>query len=115
MEEVKFPFDVDEFFEKCVKNNHIPKNDFEKQAVLLKLLDEFEDNKIYTEEEVNIKIKKHFGDYSTLRRELVNFGYMQRDPYKGEYKVVKRTLTKEDIRKNTLLLKHAEPFKVLEE
>ena len=113
MEIIKFPFNTGEFFKKCVKHKNIPRNDFEKQALLIELLKNFEDKK-YLEPEVNEVIKRFFEDYSSLRRELINFGYMQRDPYKGEYWVVKRELSKEDIRKNTLLKKHAEPFKVLE-
>jgi len=115
MENVRFPFDIDEFFEKCVRNKNIPSNDFEKQAILLKLLDEFEDDVIYTEQEVNEKIRKYFDDCALLRRELINFGYMQRDPHKGTYWVVKRMLTREDIRKNTILRRHAKSFKILEE
>lgn len=38
---------------------------------------------------------------------------MQRDPLKGEYWVVKRNLTKEDIEKNTLLKRHAKAYKIL--
>jgi len=115
MEEVEFPFDTEQFFEKCVKNKHFPKNDFEKQAILLRIIEDFEDNQKYTEQEVNEKIKKYFDDTSLLRRELINFGYMQRNPYTSEYWVVKRTLTKEDIKKNTLLRRHAKAFKILEE
>ncbi|HLC85034.1 MAG TPA: DUF2087 domain-containing protein [Candidatus Nanoarchaeia archaeon] len=112
---ITFPFDVNEFFEKCVKHKHIPKNDFEKQAILIKLVDLFESGKKYTEQEVNEAIKKYFEDYTWLRRELFNFGYMQRDPYTGMYWVVKRMLTQDDIRNNTLLRRHAKPFKVLDE
>jgi hypothetical protein len=115
MKTIEFPFDIDEFFKKCVRHKNIPKNDFEKQAVLLKILEEFEDNKRYSEPEVNDKIKKYFEDFASVRRELINFSYMQRDPQKGEYWVVKRTLTEDDIRNNTLLRRHAKPFKVLEE
>nr|MBI4157084.1 DUF2087 domain-containing protein [Candidatus Woesearchaeota archaeon] len=68
---------------------------------------------IYTEEEVNNKIRRHFNEDTLLRRELINFGYMQRDPLKGEYWVVKRNLTKEDIEKNTLLKRHAKAYKIL--
>ena len=82
MEEINFPFDVNTFFKNCVKDNHIPRNDFEKQAVLQKIMEDFED-RIYSEEEVNAIIKKYFEDFATLRRELINFGYMQRDPHKG--------------------------------
>ncbi len=107
---VKFPFDISNFFEKCVKHKTIPKNDFEKQAILLKLLDEFEDNRKYSEPEVNAKLKKYFEDYVSLRRELINFGYMQRNSLTGEYWVVKRTFTVDDINNNTLLKKHAKAF-----
>lgn len=114
MEIVEFPFDTEALFAKFVKHKAFPKNDFEKQAILIRLLADFKDGVTYKEQEVNEKLKKHFEDYTLLRRELVNFGYMRRDPYKGEYQVVKRTLTKEDILNNTLLQRHALPFKILE-
>jgi len=115
MKTITFPFDIDEFFRKCVRHKNLPKNDFEKQAVLIKIVEDFEDNRRYSEPEVNERIKKHFEDFASIRRELINFGYMQRDPYKGEYWVVKRDLTQDDIRNNTLLRQHAKAFKVLEE
>jgi len=78
---IKFPFDIEVFFERCMKNNNLPKNDFEKQAVLLRLLDYFEDGRKYGKSEVNDMIRKYFDDAALLKRELVNFGYIQRDPY----------------------------------
>ena len=81
---------------------------------MIKLIAEFED-RIYSEEEVNNVIKKYFEDYVLLRRELINFGYMQRNPFLSEYKVIKRELTNDDVRNNTLLRRHAKPYKVLEE
>ena len=115
MTKVVFPFDVNAFFEKCSKHNAFPSNDFEKQAILLRLLNEFEDGKIYLEQEVNEKLKKYFEDYTLLRRELINFNYMRRNNVTGEYWVVKRDLTQDDIRNNTLLRRHARAFKVLDE
>ena len=112
MTSIKFPFDIDKFFEKYAKNKTLPKNDFEKQAILIKLIELFEDSKKYKEEEVNEKIKKCFEDYALLRRELINFGYLQRNPYIGEYWVVKRNLTKEDIENNTLLRRHAKAYNI---
>jgi len=109
MDKVEFPFDTEAFFQKCVKNKNFPRNDFEKQAILLRLLKDFEDRK-YTEQEVKDIIKKYFEDYTLLRRELINFGYMQRNPLTAEYQVVKRELAKEDIKKNTILRRHAQPF-----
>lgn len=114
MKNIEFPFDINRFFKKCVDNKNFPKNDFEKQAVLLCILKEFKD-RIYVEEEVNNIIKKYFTDYALIRREMINFGYPSRNPYIGEYKVIKRTLTDEDIKNNTLLRRHAEAFKVLDD
>jgi len=89
MKTIKFPFDVDKFFKKCIKHQNIPKNDFEKQVILINLIKEFKDGIIYAEEEVNNKIRRHFNEDTLLRRELINFGYMQRDPLKGEYWLLK--------------------------
>lgn len=75
----------------------------------MRILQDFND-KMYPEQEVNNIIKKYFEDYTLIRRELVNFGYMQRNSSTGEYWVVKIILTKEDISKNTLLKKHAESY-----
>jgi len=107
--QVEFPFDIEDFFKKCVKNKIFPKNDFKKQAILVVLIREFED-RTYLEKEVNEIIKKYFEDFSLLRRELVNFGYMKRNPLTTEYWVVKRNLTMEDIENNTLLKRHAKEY-----
>jgi hypothetical protein len=115
MKKIEFPLDVEKFFQKCVKDGNFPKNDFEKQAVLLRIVSDFEDGKRYPEPEVNEIITRYFEDFALFRRELINYGYMQRDPGSGEYWVVKRELTEDDVRNNTLLRRHAKPFKVLEE
>ena len=98
------------FFPKCVRHRIIPKNNFEKQAILLKLINDFEDNKLYSEQDVNAIIKNYFEDYTTLRRELINFNYMQRNPVSGKYCVVKRTLILKDIINNGVLKKDAKPY-----
>ncbi len=108
--QVKFPFDTEALWNKFIKHHIFPKNDFQKQAILLRLLEEFKDGVIYKEEEVNEKLKKYFEDYTLIRRELINFGYMQRNPSTAEYWVVKRTLTKEDIESNIVLKRHAEAY-----
>jgi hypothetical protein len=97
-----------QFFEKSVKNKQFPGNDALKQIILKRIMRDFELGKVYAETEVNEIIKKYFDDFTLIRRELVNFGYMSRDPYKGEYKVVKKELTKEDYEKITTLKRHAE-------
>ena len=106
---MKFPFDTKKLFDDCVENDRMPKNDFKKQAILIRILDEFED-RIYFEGEVNVIIKKYFSDFATVRRELVNYGYFSKNSYKSEYKVVKRKLTLKDIKKNKILKKHAEAY-----
>ncbi|MBS3118633.1 DUF2087 domain-containing protein [Candidatus Woesearchaeota archaeon] len=115
MSRVIFPFDTKKFFEKFVKHHNFPKNDFEKQAILLYLIEKFKDSRKYLEQEVNEILKKYFEDYTLLRRELINFGYMQRDSTSGEYWVVKRELTLDDVRNNALLRRHAQSFNVLDE
>ena len=107
MSRVIFPFDTKKFFEKFVKHHNFPKNDFEKQAILLYLIEKFKDSRKYLEQEVNEILKKYFEDYTLLRRELINFGYMQRDPAKSEYWVIKKELLKEDYIRITRLKQHA--------
>jgi len=113
MKEVEFPFDVEKFFEKCANYKNIPRNDFEKQVILIRLIKEFQDNKKYSEEEVNKIIKKYFEDCALLRRELINFRYMQRNLDTGEYWVIKRKLTIDDIKNNIVLRRHAKSYKIL--
>ncbi|OGX07629.1 MAG: hypothetical protein A2Z88_10550 [Omnitrophica WOR_2 bacterium GWA2_47_8] len=115
MEIIKFPFDSVAFFERCVRNKTIPRNDFEKQAILMRLIEDFKDDTFYSEQDVDGSIKKYFEDYALLRREFVNFGYMGRDASGAKYWVTKRKLTKEDVSKNTILRRHAKVFGVLDE
>ncbi|MFH1409820.1 MAG: DUF2087 domain-containing protein [Nanoarchaeota archaeon] len=110
MAEVIFPFDTEKLFEKCVKNNQFPRNDFQKQAVLLRLVALFEDGKKYSEVEVGEIMKEFFDDTALIRRELFNFGYMQRDPRTSEYWVVKRTLSEDDLKKIASLQRHAKAY-----
>jgi DNA-binding transcriptional ArsR family regulator len=50
-----------------------------KKLVLLRwLLEKFEKERAYTEKEVNEIIEPHYSDYCTLRRYLVDFGFMTR-------------------------------------
>lgn len=96
------------FFKECVKNQVFPRNDAEKQVLLSRIMQDFEEGKTYSEEEINKIIKKYFEDFALIRRELVNFGYMQRSPGGVKYKVLKKQLSKEDIAKITKLARHLE-------
>jgi len=46
--------------------------------VLRRISQEFEPGKIYSEQEVKELLAKIYSDYSTLRRSLVDFGYIKR-------------------------------------
>lgn len=95
------------FFIRCIENQKFPKNDALKHIILKRIMQDFDFENIYTEKEVDNMIKDYLDDFTLIRRELVNFGYMHRDPYKGEYKMIKKELTKQDYERNTLLKKAA--------
>ena len=107
MEKVIFNIDEKKFFEKCIHDKNMPRNDALKQVILKRIMINFRENMIYSEQEVNLTIKKYFEDYTLIRRELINFGYMQRDPAKSEYWVIKKELSKEDYLKISRLKQHA--------
>lgn len=54
------------------------------------IADSFDENKTYTEKEVNEQILTQisFGDYCTLRRNLIDFGFMTRKADCTEYRVL---------------------------
>lgn len=58
-----------------------PVKQSEKQIVLAYLRDKFEEGTRYTESEVNLLLKSWitFEDYVTLRRDLIDFGYLKRE------------------------------------
>ena len=68
-----------------------------KQLKLIAVLDwisqDFEADRLYTEQEVNLVIGAYHEDYATLRRDLVEFGYLRRERGGGQYWV---TPTDED-------------------
>ncbi|MBU0457731.1 MAG: DUF2087 domain-containing protein [Nanoarchaeota archaeon] len=76
----------------------LPRDDLKKQEILQKIMQKFQKDKIYDEKEVNDIIKSFdVDDHVLFRRELINFGYMQRDPYKGTYWLIKEKLSEEEL------------------
>lgn len=69
---------VDRFFKdgKLIK---IPKKYESKIEVFKFFHDLFEENRNYSESEVNEILIKYFDDYANLRRYLVDFKYLSRD------------------------------------
>lgn len=61
----------------------IPANRRNLLIVLKWLAGQFEEGRRYSEKEVNAIIQRHHEDYATLRRDLVDFRFMQRE--KGIY------------------------------
>lgn len=113
-EKIDFKLNEEKFFERCVKHKTFPANDALKQILLKRIIKDFKEKGVYSEQEVNEKIKRYFGDFALIRRELINFGYMQRDPAKGEYWVIKKELTKSDFLKITRLKRHAIELGILQ-
>ncbi len=78
----------------------LPRDDLKKQEYLQPIAAKFEKDKIYPEPEVNDIIKFFdVDDHVLFRRELCNFGYLNRDPYKGTYWLKKSKLSQEELEK----------------
>jgi hypothetical protein len=68
---------IKDFF-KGQKLKQIPAQRKKRVVVLQHLLARFEPNRDYTEREVNAILKEAYDDVATLRRELVDYGFMTR-------------------------------------
>ena len=62
-----------------------PSKEKRKIAVLRQLMTRFERNRMYSEKEVNDVLKDAFSDYVTLRRYLIQYGFMDRKDDGSEY------------------------------
>ncbi len=62
-----------------------PKKEKRKIAILKQLLQRFEPKRRYTEKEVNAILKSAYDDYVTLRRYLIEYGFMDRLPDGSQY------------------------------
>jgi hypothetical protein len=66
----------------CTENQrlvHIPRKQAKLIVVLEWLVTFFERDHIYTEREINEILKQRYEDYASLRRDLVDMGYLRRD------------------------------------
>lgn len=106
-----FPLEADALCAKWLKLRTLPRNDFAKQPILISLVNMLEE-RTYSEDELNRFLGERFDDVALVRRELVNFGYLEKNPYEGTYRIAKRDLTIEDVRSNTVLARHAEAYGV---
>ncbi len=113
--DIEFNVDEENFFSTCMRQQNLPKNDALKQVILKRLMREFDKGRVYSEIEVNDTIKRYFQDYTLMRRELLNFGYMKRDPLTGEWEVIKKELEKEDYISIRRLRRHARDIGLLKD
>ncbi|SHH85563.1 metalloregulator ArsR/SmtB family transcription factor [Sporanaerobacter acetigenes] len=74
---------IDSFF-KYGKLKEIPVQKKKRQIVLEKIVESFEEDREYTEKEVNLTIADFHDDFCTIRRDLIGFNLMERD--NGIYK-----------------------------
>jgi hypothetical protein len=66
-----------------------PKKEKQKLATLRVLIQRFEKEKTYTENEINHVLKKAYEDFVTLRRYLIEYGFLDRKDDGSEYWVKK--------------------------
>lgn len=103
-----------DFFENCVEHQTFPRNDALKLIVLEEILDDFEVGETYSKSKVNEKIQQYFDEYVMIRREFVNFRYVQYDNTENEYTVMKNELSEDDAREISRLERHARDIGVLD-
>ena len=78
---------IDPFLDKTGKIKQLPTKKMRREEVLRYLGEKFEDERIYTEKEVNAIIDDWhtFNDYFLLRRELIIAGVLARTSDGGKY------------------------------
>lgn len=69
---------IDSFFDDG-RLIRIPSQQKKRMVILEWFASKFEYGKFYSEEEISEIIKKYYDDYCTIRRELVDYGYMDRE------------------------------------
>lgn len=84
--------DISVYLDSEGKIKQYPAQEKKKKLVVEYLAGKFEEDRIYTEKEVNAIINQWhtFGDYFILRRMLIEYGFMGRKPNGSEYWVIKR-------------------------
>ena len=68
-----------------LKLSHFPVKEKKKVAILPKIAEQFEQGSRYAESEVNQILQEIFDDYVTLRRYLIEYGFMERTKDCSEY------------------------------
>ena len=112
---LEFDRNREEFFEKCVESGSFPRNDALKLIVLERIMaNEFRNGEVYTKAAVNEKVAAYFEDVELVRREFVNFRYLQYDNRANEYTAMKKSLSEGDVREISRLERHARDIGALD-
>lgn len=65
--------------------SEFPKKEKRKIALMRQLIRDFEPNRFYAEREVNDILERRFPDFVTLRRYLIDYGFLDRKPDGSSY------------------------------
>lgn len=76
-----------------LKLKQMPSKIAKAKVVAARIAEEFEPGRTYGEQEVNLLLKSVYPDFATLRRSLIDFGFLTRSSDGSEYRVAE---TKED-------------------
>jgi hypothetical protein len=68
-----------------VRLKKFPRKQKEKLVVLNRLAELFEKDRFYTEKEINADLEGVYPDYVTVRRYMVDYGFLDRKPGGGDY------------------------------
>lgn len=93
----------------------MPSNDAIKLIVLERIMTAFESGEVYPKSTVNETIREQFDrQYTSIRRDLVSFGYLSYDNRTNEYRVETQSLSEADVRDNDWLTRHAKEIGLIE-
>ena len=82
---------LSKLFDEEGKLNRFPSKEKEKLIVLLQVIKTFKTGIIYSEKEVNRKLKEIFPDYALIRRYLIEYGFLDRKSDCSEYWIKTKT------------------------
>lgn len=69
-----------------LKLKQMPSKIAKEKVVAARIAQEFEPGRTYNEQEVNAVLKAVYPDYATLRRTLIDFGFLTRSSDGSEYR-----------------------------
>jgi hypothetical protein len=72
---------------KAGKLDTFPSKVKRKIIILEYVIQQFDEDKIFTEKEINEELKDFYEDFVTIRRALVDFGFMERSSDGSQYRV----------------------------